>query len=47
MAFVDNTDFFAGGDNVKSNIIEILRFYAELFQATRRKIQYEKISYFS
>ena len=31
VSFVDDTDFFAGGENAKRNIEEILKLYAELF----------------
>ena len=38
VAFVDNTDFFIAEVEVIENMIKILKTYAELFQATGRRI---------
>ena len=47
VAFVDDTNFFTAGINVKDKIKEILKLYADLFQATGGKIQYKKTTCFS
>ena len=31
VVFIDDTDFFAGGENAKRNMEEILKLYVELF----------------
>ena len=47
VAFVDNTDFFSVGEEVMENMVQILKTYIELFQATGRRRKYEKTACFS
>ena len=47
VVFVDDTDFFVNGEDIKIKMEKILRECIELFEAMGGKIQFKKIFYFA
>ena len=44
--FVDDTDFMMEGNDANIKMNTILETYTNLYEATRRVVQFEKTSYF-
>ena len=46
IAFVDDTDFYTNGENLTTKMQRLMDLYTRLYEATRGKIQQEKINFY-